>query len=161
MWELDYKESWELKNWWFWTMVLEKILKSPLDCKESQPVNPKGNHTWILIGRTNAEAENFNTLVTWCEKLTHLKRPWCWERLEVGGEGDDRRWDGWIASLTWWTWVWRGARSWWWIGKPGVLQSIRSQRGGHNWVTEPNYAYVLLMKQQSLEDSTTVNNMVY
>ena len=60
----------------------------------------------------------------WCEELTHWKRPWCWERLKVGGEGDDRGWDGWMASLTWRTWVWVGFRSWWWTGRPGVLQSM-------------------------------------
>ena len=70
MWELDYKESWVLKNWCFWTVVLEKTLESPLDCKEIQPVHPKGNQSWIFIGRTEAEAEN-NTLATWWEELIH------------------------------------------------------------------------------------------
>ena len=60
-------------------------------------------------------------------KLTHLKRPWCWERVKAGWEGDDRRWDGWMASLTRWTWVWVCSGSWWWTGKPGMLQSMRSQ----------------------------------
>ena len=64
---------------------------------------------------------NANTLATWCKELTHLKRPWCWERLKVGGEGDDRGWDGWMPSLTQWTWVWVSSGSWWWTGKPGVL----------------------------------------
>ena len=64
---------------------------------------------------------NSNTSVTWCEKLTHYKRPWCWERLRAGGEGDDRGWGGWTASLTQWTWVWVNSRSWWWTGRPGVL----------------------------------------
>ena len=77
-----------------------------------------------------------NTLTTWCEELTHWKRPWCWERLKAGGEGDDRGWDGGMASLTWWTWVWARSRSWWWSGKPGVLQSTGSQRVGHDWATE-------------------------
>ena len=90
--ELDYKESWAQKNWCFWTVVLEKTLESPLDFKKIQPVHPKGNQSWIYIGRTDVEAEtstlwNFNTLATWCEELTHWKRPWCWERLKVGGEG--------------------------------------------------------------------------
>ena len=76
---------------------------------------------------------NSNTLATWWEELIHLKRPWCWERLKAGGEGDNR--DGWIASLTQWTWVWASSGSWWWIGKPGVLQSMGSQRVGHDWVT--------------------------
>ena len=84
--ELDYKESWVPKNWCFWTVVLEKTLESPLDSKEIESVHPKGNQSWIFIGRTDAEAET-NTLATWCEELIHLKRPWCWARLKVGGEG--------------------------------------------------------------------------
>ena len=70
---------------------------------------------------------NSNTLATWCKELTHVKRPWCWERLKAGGEGDDRRWDGWMASLTQCTWVWVNSGSWWWTGRPGVLQSMGSQ----------------------------------
>ena len=93
-----------------WTVVLEKTLESPLDCKEIQPVYPKGDQSWVFIGRTDVEAWNSNTLATWCEELTHLKRPWCWERLKAGGEGDDRGWDGWMASLTQWTWVWVNSR---------------------------------------------------
>ena len=69
----------------------------------------------------------------WCEELTHWKTPWCWERLKAGGEGDDRGWDGWTASPTWWTWVWVSSGSWWWTGKPGVLQSMGSQRVRHDW----------------------------
>ena len=79
---------------------------------------------------------NSNTLATWCEELSHWKRPWCWERLKVGGEGDDRGWDGWMASPTQWTWVWVNSRSWWWTGRPDVLQS---QRVRHNWATELNW----------------------
>ena len=139
MWELGYKESWVLKNWCLWTMVLEKTLASPLDHKEIQPVHPKGNQSWIFIGRTDAEAETpVNILVTWCEELTHLKRPWCWERLRAWGEGDDRGWDGWMASPTQWTWVWVNSGSWCWTGSPGVLQSMGSQRIGHYWETELN-----------------------
>ena len=77
---------------------------------------------------------NSNTLATWCEELTHLKRPWFWERLKVGGKGDDRGWDGWMASPTRGTWVWVKTGSWWWTGKPGVLQSTGSQRVRHGWV---------------------------
>ena len=79
---------------------------------------------------------NSNILATWCEELTHLKRPWCWERLKVGGEGDDRGWGGWMASPTQWTWVWVYSRSWW---RPGVLWFMGSQRVGHDWVTELNW----------------------
>ena len=85
--ELGYKESWALKYWCFWTVVLEKTLGSPLDCKEIQPVHPKGNQSWIFIGRTDAEAETPNTLAIWYKELTHLKRAWCWERLKAGREG--------------------------------------------------------------------------
>ena len=99
-------ESWTIKKAEhqrtdaFWTVVLEKSLESPLDNKEIQLVHPKGNQSWMFIGRTDAEAETPNTLATWCEELTHWKRPWCRERLKVGGKGDDRGWDGWMASPT-------------------------------------------------------------
>ena len=82
---------------------------------------------------------NSNTLATWCEVLTHLKRPWCWERLKVGGELDDRGWDGWMASPTQWTWVWVNSESWWWTGRPGVLQSLGSQKVGQDWAAELNW----------------------
>ena len=110
-----------------------KTLESPLDCKEIQPVNPKGNPSWIFIGRTDAEAENSNALATWCKELINWKRPWCWERLKAGGEGDDRGWVGWMVPLTRWTWVWASSRSWW---RTGVLESMGSQRVRHDWVTE-------------------------
>ena len=79
---------------------------------------------------------NSNTLTTWCEELTHWKRPWGWEKLKAGGERDDRGWDGWMASLIRWTWVWASSGSWWWTGKPGVLQPMGLQRVRHDWMTE-------------------------
>ena len=82
---------------------------------------------------------NSNTLATWCEELTQWKRLWCWERLRAGGEGDDRGWDGWMTSLTQWTWVWVNSGSWWWTGRPGMLQSMGSQRIGHKWASELNW----------------------
>ena len=82
---------------------------------------------------------NSNTLATSCEDLTHWKRPWWWEGLGAGGEGDDRGWDGWMALLTQWTWVWVDSRSWWWTGRPGILQFIGSQSVGHDWMTEHNW----------------------
>ena len=85
---------------------------------------------------------NSNTLATSCEKLTHQKRPWCWERLKMGGEGDNRGWDGWMASPTRWTWVWVSSRSWWWTGKPSVLQSMGLQRVVHDWATELNWIWI-------------------
>ena len=82
---------------------------------------------------------NSNTLATWCDELTHLERDWCWESLKAEGEGDDRGWDGWMASPTQWTWVWVDSGSWWCTGKPGVLQSMGSQTVGHDWATELNW----------------------
>ena len=84
---------------------------------------------------------NSNTLATWCKELIHLKRPWCWEILRAGGEEDDRGWDGWMVSPTRWTWVWVDSGSWWWTGKPAVLQFMGSQRVGHDWVTELNWVF--------------------
>ena len=82
---------------------------------------------------------NSNTLATWSEEPTHWKRPWCWERLKAGGEGDNGGWDVWMTSPIWWTWVWVGSRSWWWTGKPDMWQSMGSQRVRHDWVTELNW----------------------
>ena len=110
MWELDYKESWAPKNWCFWSVVLEKTLESPLDCKEIQPVHSEGDQPWDFIGRTDVEAETPNILATWCEELTHQKRPWCWERLRAKAEEGGRGWDGWIASPTQWTWTWANSK---------------------------------------------------
>ena len=157
MWELDCEESWTPKNWCFWTVVLEKTLESPLDCKEMQAVHPKGDQSWVFIGRTDAEAE---TPVLW---PPHVKswliwKDWCWEGLGAGGEGVDRRWDGWMASPTRWMWVWVNSRSWWWTGRPGVLRFMGSQRVGHDWATELNWTepavelkiYVQLLTHQNL-----------
>ena len=138
-WELGSKENWALKNWCFSTVVLEKILKSPSDSKEIITVNPKGKQIWIFIGKTDTEAEAPILLATWCKELTYWKRPWCWERLKGGGEGDDRGWNGWMASLTQWNRVWANSGGWWWTGKPGVLQSMGLQRVGHNWATKLNW----------------------
>ena len=88
---------------------------------------------------------NSNNLATWYEELTHWKRPWCWERLKAGGEGDDREGDGWMVSPTQWTWVWVNSGSWWWTGRPGVLQSMGLQRVGHDWVTELNWTELFLV----------------
>ena len=123
-----------------------ETLQSPMDSKEIQLVHPKGNQSWMNIqsvlneyGRTDAEAE---TLATWCEELTHLKRPWCWERLKAGGEGDDRGWDSWMASPMRWTWVWVGSGSCWWTRKPSVLQSTGLQRVKHKRATELIFRYI-------------------
>ena len=93
----------------------------------------------MLLNCGVGEDWNSNTSATSCEELTHWKRPWCWEGLGAGGEGDDRGQDGWMASLTQWTWVWVNFGSWWWTGRPGVLQFMGSQRVRHDWVTELNW----------------------
>ena len=133
MWELDCEERWVLKNWCFWTVVLEKTLESPLDCKEIQPVHPKGNHSWMFIGRTDAKAE---TPILWppdaknwlIRKDPHAGEDWRQEGMGTSeDEMDIRGWDGWMASPTQWTWVWVNSGSWWWTGKPDVLQYTGSQ----------------------------------
>ena len=140
MWELDYKESWAPKSWCFWTVVLEKTLESPLDCKEIQPVHPKGNQSLNIRWKDWCWSWNSNTLATWCEELTHMKRPWCWKRLKAGGEGDDRGWNGWMASPPQWIWVWVNSGSWWWTGRPGVV------RVGHDWATKLNWINMIKLK---------------
>ena len=96
---------------------------------------------------------NSSTLATWCKELTHWKGPWCWEGLGAGGERDDRGWDGWMASLTQWTWIWVNSGSWWWIGRPGVLRFMGSQRVGHDWATELNWTELLGGKAMTNLDS--------
>ena len=109
-----------------------------LDCKEIQPVHSILKEISPGCSLEGQWSWNSNTLATRCEDLTHLKRPWCWERL-MAGEGDDRGWDGWMASLTQWTWVWVNSRSWWWTGRPRMLQSMGLQRAVHKWATELNW----------------------
>ena len=150
-WRID---AFELGCW-------RRLLRA-LWCKDIKPVNPKGNQSWILTGRTDAKAEapklwtpvakNWLNIDSWEGVMLKLKlqyfghlmqrtdsfeKPWCWERLKAGEE-DDRGWDSWMASPTQWTWVWASSGSWWWTGKPGVLQSMASQRVRPNWVTKLN-----------------------
>ena len=130
--ELDYKESWAPKNWCFWTVVLEKTLENPLDCKEIQP---KGDQSWVFIGRTDVETE---TPILWPPD----EKNWLiWIDLVLGKiEGGRRReWDGWMASVTQWMWVWVNSGSWWWTRRPDMLQSMGSQGVGRNWVIELNW----------------------
>ena len=137
MWELDYKESWAPKNWCFWIVVLEKTLESPLDCKEIQPVHSKGDQSWVFIGRTDVEAE------TPILRPPDVKSWLIWKDSDAGGEGGNRGWDGWMASLTQWVWVWVDSGSWWWIGRPGMLRFMVSQRVRPDWVTELNWTYIM------------------
>ena len=132
-------ESWTIKKverqrihafaLWFW----RRLLRVPLDCKEIKPVNPKGNQSWIFIGRTDAEAE---PLILWPPNL----KSWLIRKDPNAGkdwgEGDDRGWGGWMILLTWWSWVWASSGRWWRTGKPGVLQPMVLPRVGQDWATE-------------------------
>ena len=138
MWELDYKESWALKNWCFWTVVLQKTLESPLDYKEIKPVHSKGYQSWRFTGRANVEAE---TPILWLSDAKNWltgKDPDAGKEWRREEKGMIRGWEGWMASPTRLTWVRASSRSWWWTGRPGVLQSMGSQRVGRNWATELN-----------------------
>ena len=121
IWELYCEESWALKNWCFWTVVLENTLESPLGCKEIQPVHSKRGGSWLFFGRTDAKVET-PVLAPPHAKNWLIGKDWCWEGLGAGGEEDDRGLDGWMASPTRSTWVWANSGSWWWTGKPGVLR---------------------------------------
>ena len=166
MWELDHKEGWVPKNWCFWTVVLDKTLESPLDCKEIKPVYPKGNQSWIFIGWTDAKPEDqyFGHLM-W--RTNSLEKTLMLGKIKAGGEGDDRGWDGRMASLTQWTWVWVKSGSWWWTGRHGLLQSIGSQRVRLDWATELNwtsnrssrcFGYLSFYPGAKLSDDSVLNS---
>ena len=159
MWELDQKDGWVPKNWCFWTVVLEKTPESALDCKEIQPVNPKGNQSWIFIGRTYAEAE---APILWPPDVKNwltgkdldAGKDWRWE--EKGTTEDEMV--GWHHRLSG---VWITSGSWWWTGKLGMLQSMGLQRVGHDWtelniVINKNLDYLLCDIVQSPESYATV-----
>ena len=116
-----------------WTVMLDKTLENPLDYKEVNTVHPKGNQSRIFIGRTDAEGE---APILWPPDVKNWPdagKDW---RQEEKGMTE---WNGWMASLSWWTWVWTSSGSWWWTGRPGRLQSMGLQRAGHNWATELNW----------------------
>ena len=155
MWELDHKEGWVLKNWCFWTVVLEKTLETPLDCKEIKPVNPQGNQSWIFIGRIEAE-----TPMLWPPVVKN------WLIWKDPGAGKDWRQEekettedetgGWDHQLD------GHERSWWWTGKPGVLQFTGSQRVEHDdWVTELNWLPVQQMKHRNNETYWKLIYLIY
>ena len=140
MWELDHKESWAPKSLCFWTVVLEKTLESPLDCKEIQPINPKGIQSWIFIGRTEAEAE---APILWPPDARNwlIGQTLMLGKTEGMRRRDNRGWDGWMASLTRCTTVWAISGGWWWAGRPGVLPCMELQRAEHNcdWTMNKTY----------------------
>ena len=124
---------------WFGDGNVHELQRPPHDRRKDSPIHAHtdnlscitGDAPWTLIeGRLEMH------MATWCKELTHRERPWCWERLKAGREWGDRGWDGWMASPIQWTWVWADSGRWWRKGKPGVLQSMRSQRVLTNWTTE-------------------------
>ena len=118
---------------WCWS------LESPLDCKEIQPVHPKGPGCSLGGLMLKLKLQYFGHLMRRVDSLEKSQSPWCWEGLGAGGEGDGRGWDGWVASLTQWAWVWVNSGSWWWTGRPGVLRFTGLQRVRHDWATELNW----------------------
>ena len=139
MWQLDYNGSWALKNWCFFELwCWRRLFRVPWPARRSkQSILKEISSEYSLEGLMRKLKPQ--CLATWCKELTYLKRPWCWERLKAGGEGDNRGWDGWMALPSQWTWVWASSGSWWWTGKPSVLRFMVSQRVGHDWVTELNW----------------------
>ena len=127
-------EHWRIDAFelWCWRKLLKVLWTARRWMQESQTSQSWRKSTLNIHWKDWCWSWSSNTLTTWCEVLTHWKRPWCWEGLKAGGEG----WDSWMASPTQWTWVWVSARSWWWTGKPGMLQPMGSQRIRHNWATE-------------------------
>ena len=119
------------------TVMLEKVLERvPWTARSNQSILKEISPEYSLEGLM---LKLYNTLDTWCKELIHWKKPWYWERLKAGGEGGNRGWDGWMASLTQRTWVCTSSKSWWWTGKPGVLQSMGLKELGHSWMTELNW----------------------
>ena len=114
-----------------------------MDCKEIQPVHSKEDQSWVSLEgiMLNLKVQYFGYLM---RRVDSLEKHWCWEGLGAGGIGDDRGWDGWLASRTWWMWVRVNSGSWWW--RPGMLQFMESQRVRHNWVTELNWTDCLWNK---------------
>ena len=113
---------------------------------QGDPTNPFWRRSTLgFLWKEWCWSWNSNTLATSCEKLTHWKRLWCWEGLWAGGEGDDRGWDGWMASWTRWMWVWVNSGRWWWTGRPGVLRFMGSQGVGHDWATELNWTELIMV----------------
>ena len=135
MWELDYEESWAPKNWCFELWCWRRLLRVPWTARRSnqsilKEISPESSLEGLML---KLKLQYVGYLM---RRADSLKRPWCWERLKAGREGDDRGWDGWMASPTQWTWVWVNSGSWWWTRKPGMLQSLGSQRVEHDWSTE-------------------------
>ena len=134
-WIIKKAECWRIDAFEMW--CLWRLLRVPWTVRRSNPsilkeVSPEYSLERLMV---KLKLQYFGHLM---ERTDSFAKPWCWERLKVGGDGDDRGCDGWMASMAQWTWIWVSSGSWWWTGKPGVLESIRSQRVGHGWATELN-----------------------
>ena len=146
------------KDWCFWTVVLEKTLESPLDWKEIQPVHPKGDQSWVFIGRTDVEAyylaiKNSNIWLSDVKSWLSGKDP----DARKDWAQDEKGWDGWMASPTQWTWVWVNSGSWWWTGRPGMLRFMGSKRVRHDWSYSAQHAwiYIFFKSPNKLNRETT------
>ena len=136
MWELDYKESWVLKNQCFWIVVWRRLLRVPWTARRSNQSILEFSPGCSLKGlMLKLKLQYFGHLM---RRADSFQKTLVLGGFGAGGEGDDRGWDGWMASPTQWTWVWVDSGSWWWTGRPGVLWFMGSQRVGHNWAIEVN-----------------------
>ena len=139
-WTIKKAEHWRIAAFELWCW--RTVFRIPWTARRSnqsilKEISPEYSLEGLMLNW------NCNILATWCKELTHFKRSWCSERLKAGGEGDNRGWDSWMASLTQWTWVWASSRSWWWTGKPDVMLSMGSQTVGHNWATKLNWTELI------------------
>ena len=145
-WTVKKAERWRIDAFELWCW--RRLLKVPWTARRSnqsilKEISPGCSLEGLIVKLKH------NILATSCEELTHWKRLWCWEGLGAGGEGDNRGWDGWMASPTRWTLVWVNSGGWWWTGRPDVLQSMRLRRVGHDWVTELNWTELKINKKMS------------
>ena len=140
-------EHWKIDSFELWCW--RRLLRVPWTARRSnqsilKEISPGCSLEGLMLKL------KLQTLATWCKELTHWKSPWCWDGLAAGGEGDNRGWDGWMASPTLWTWVWVDSGNWWWTGRPGVLWFMGSQRVRHDWVTELNWTELIVLSRVQL-----------
>ena len=160
-WTIKKAEHWRIDAFELWCW--RRLLRVPWTARRSnqsilKDISPECSLEGLML---KLKLQYFGHLIWWGD-LTHLKRPWCWQRLKVGGEGNDRGWDGWMSSPTQRTWVWVNSRSWWWTGRSGVLQSMVLQRVGRDWVTElftdhTSFKSVLLVFSGTLQQKYFLN----
>ena len=141
-WTIKKAEHWRIDAFELWCW--RKLLRVPWTARRFNQSILKEISPECSLEGLRLKLKFLNILATWYEELSHL-RPWCWERLRAGGEGDNRGQDGWMVSPTQRTWVWVDSRSWWWTGRPGMLQFTGLQRVGHDWATELNWSPVQLL----------------